>query len=70
MRVAPVVVGLGEEIFGGDGAPGAGAVEFAVGEGFAFPAFADAVDDAPGGFDFVAADEKGGVAGQIGRAHD
>src|SRR5688572_426225 len=62
--IAPVMAGLGKEILGGDRAPGARAVEFAVGQGFVFPAFADGIDDAPGGFDFVTADKKGGVAGE------
>src|SRR5580698_5547519 len=59
----PDVAALGKEVFGGDGAPGAGGVEFAVGEGFVGPAVADGIDDLPGGLDFVAADEEGGVAG-------
>ena len=64
LGIAPGVAGLGEEVFGGDRAPGAGGIEFAVGEGFAFPTFADGIDNAPRGFDFVAADEEGGVTGK------
>src|SRR4051794_11844417 len=53
---------LGEQVVGGYGSPCAGSVEFAIGERFVVPGFADAVHNLPGGFDFIAADEERGIA--------
>ena len=58
------MAGLGEEVFSRDRSPRAGGIKFPVAERFAFPAFANGIDDAPGSFNFIATDEKCGIAGK------
>ena len=47
-----------EQLVGGHRPPGASGIEFGFGQGPLAPALADWVDDGPGNFDFIAADER------------
>src|ERR1035438_8704033 len=60
--LTPAVASLGQQIVRGHRPPRARRVEFAVGQGFAFPRLANAIHDLPRGFDLVPANEERGVA--------
>ncbi len=62
-EMPPFVACLGQELVGGGRPPTAALVGGEGGEGGGHvPAGEDGVNDAPGGFDAVAAGEEGGVA--------
>jgi len=56
------MAGLCEQFLGGNRSPSSSGVKFPVRERLAIPTSANGVYDLPCGFDFVAADEKGGIA--------
>ena len=62
-RLVPDMAGLGQQIICGHGAPGAGGVEFAVGEGLVRPTRPNRIHKSPGRFNLVAPNEQGRIAG-------
>src|SRR5688500_3762846 len=61
-RVAPRMAGLGEKIVGLAASPSARRIKFAIAQRFLRPTFANRINNLPGGFHFIAANEKRGVA--------